>query len=93
MAKRGKVPNPVILGQIIWALQVESWDVCKRNSSDPPQLAKKNGHLEEHLGGHLWVKSHYRGLGGLPVLEVVFKGLLVLQDTNLVSGYVGPMID
>jgi len=24
--------------------------------------------------------------------EVVFKGLLVLQDTNLVPGYVGPII-
>jgi hypothetical protein len=26
-------------------------------------------------------------------LEAVFKGLLVLQDTNLVPGYVSPIID
>jgi len=78
---------------IIRALQGESWDVCERNSSDPPQLAQKNGHLEERLGGSLWVEGHYRGLGGLPILEVVFEGLLALQDTNLVLGYVGPIIN
>jgi len=93
LAKNGVVSGRVILSRVVRTLQNESHDVCKGNSGNPPHLAKENHHFSECLGSRLWVKGHYQGLRVLSVLEAIFKGLLILQETNLTPGCVGPVIE
>ena len=92
-AERRRVSSRVSVKGVVRTLQVEAHNGSKRDSRYPPRLAKEDGHVEECLGGRLQVESHCRGLWELLVLVAVFKGLLVLQEANLIPGYVGPVIN